>query len=195
MLYRLALFCLLITTTVGCASVQKSYAPGAADAISRTAQERVLIRSGSLNLRVKVPESIRPNIEEIAADIGGRVQEWSSQEDKWLNMTLRVPEPRLDEAMDRIAKLGKVVGRSLQARDVTEQLIDLEARLKNLRALRDRLRSYLEQATNLSEILEVERELTRVQSEVEALEAKLKILKDRVSMSELVVRVSNKRWF
>lgn len=154
----------------------------------------MLIRSGSLSLRVKTPDAVRSSIEGVASDVGGRVQQWSSQDDKWLNMTLRVPEPKLDEAMDRIASLGKVVGRSLQSRDVTEDLIDLEARLRNLRALRDRLRSYLDQTRDLKEILEVERELARVQTELESLEAKLKVLQDRVAMSELDVHVSKKGW-
>jgi ribosomal protein L29 len=164
------------------------------DSYARSEQGRVLIRSGSLSLRVKAPDAIRPTIEKVALDVGGRVQSWSSNDDNWLTMKLRVPEPKLDEAMDRIAGLGKVVGRSLKSEDVTEELIDLEARLKNLRALRDRLRSYLDQAKDLKEILEVERELARVQTELESLEAKLKVLQDRVAMSELDVQVSKKSW-
>ncbi len=135
------------------------------------------------------------DIEHAVTAVGGRVEKWSVQDGDWLYMTLRIPEPRLDEAMDLIADLGKVVRRSLESQDVTEELIDLEARLKNLRTLRDRLRDYLTQAKDLTEILAVERELARVQTELESLEAKLKVLRDQVSMSELRVHVSKKRWW
>lgn len=156
-------------------------------------QGRILIRSGSLDLRAKDLEATKTRIERITADLGGRVQDWSLRDGKWLDMTLRVPAKSLDEAMDRLATLGRVTGRSLRARDVTEALIDLEARLRNLKALRDRLRSYLDKASNLEEILKVERELARVQSEIESLEARLKILRDQVAMSELDVRVKKGR--
>ena len=83
----------------------------------------------------------------------------------------------------------------LRSEDVTDTLIDLEARVKNLRALRDRLRSYLEKAANLPEILDVERELARVPSELESLETRLKLLQDRVAVAALTVDVSKSRWW
>ena len=156
-------------------------------------QGRVLIRSGSLDLRAKDLEGTKRRVDQIVVDLDGRVQDWSLRDEKWLDMTLRVPAPRLDEAMDRLAALGKVTGRSMRARDVTEALIDLEARLHNLRALRDRLRSYLDKARNLDEILRVERELTRVQTEIESIEGRLKVLRDQVAMSELELRVRKSR--
>ena len=190
---RATLACSLIAISMGC-TLKKAPMAEAPVSYARSEPGRVLIRSGSLSLRVKAPETVRASIEEVASAVGGRVQESSSEDDAWLRMKLRVPEPKLDETMDRIAALGKVVGRSLRSQDVTEELIDLEARLRNLRALRDRLRTYLDQAKDLKEILEVERELARVQTELESLEAKLKVLQDRVAMSELDVHVSKKSW-
>ena len=173
-------------------------APVAAEtpaAYSRSENGRVMIRSGSLDLRVKDLDVTKTSIEKIVVDVDGRIDEWSSRDGDWLDMKVRVPEARLDATMDRISEIGKVTGRSSRSRDVTEELIDLEARLKNLQALRDRLRSYLDKTTKLEEILGVERELARVQSEIESLEAKLKVLKDQVAMSELDVRARKGKWF
>ncbi len=180
---------------LGCTPLSKApLQVSQSEAYSSAEQGRVLIRSGSLQLRAKDLDATKSDIEQITSEVGGRVENWSLQDNKWLNMKLRVPEGRLEGSMDRIAELGKVVGRSLSSRDVTEELIDLEIRLKNLQALRERLRSYLDQASNLEEILGVERELARVQSEIESLEAKLKLLKDQIAMSELNVRVTKARW-
>jgi hypothetical protein len=184
---------LVIACLTGC-TYKKQMPVGAPAPMRRADQRQVLIRSGSLDLRTQDLDVTKGKIEGIVHDMDGRVQDWSLENGKWLNMTLRVPEKRLDEAMDRVSTLGKVVGRSLRSRDVTEELIDLEARLRNLRALRDRLRSYLEKATNLEEILAVEKELARVQTEIEAMEAKLKVLNEQVAMSELDIRARHARW-
>lgn len=198
---RTACLVLILPALWGCAKKMAPSDPvqgGFIEYSDREAKEsdtqRLMIRSGSLDLRVKNLDGARSSIEEIVEDVAGRIDSWSTRDDTWLEMNVRVPEPRLDETMERLSSLGKVVGRSLRSRDVTEEVIDLEARLRNLRALRDRLRSYLEQAENLEEILKVERELARVQTEIESIEGRLKLLKDQVAMSELNVTVRKKGW-
>lgn len=183
---------LVIVCLNGC--TYKKQKPVAAPVPMRSAEQgQVLIRSGSLDLRAKDLDATKGKIEGIVDDMDGRVQDWSLEDGKWLNMTLRVPEKRLDEAMERVSTLGKVVGRSLRSRDVTEELIDLEARIQNLRALRDRLRSYLEKAAKLEEILAVEKELVRVQTELESLEARMKLLNEQVAMSQLDIHARPSR--
>ena len=150
---------------------------------------RSVIRSGSLGLKAKDLDFVKKQVEAIVDDTRGRIDSWSTTDDRFLHMQLRIPEPRLDEAMDRIASLGKVTDRSLRSSDVTDQVIDLEARLANLIALRDRLRSYLDKAVDLKEILEVEKELTRVQTEVEILQRKLELLKAQIELSQLSLTV------
>lgn len=150
---------------------------------------RSVIRTGSLGLKAKDLVFVKKEVETVVADTRGRIDSWSTTDDRFLHMQLRIPEPRLDEAMDRIASLGKVTDRSLRSSDVTDQVIDLEARLANLIALRDRLRSYLDKAVDLKEILEVEKELTRVQTEVEILQRKLDVLKAQIELSQLSLTV------
>lgn len=193
---RLALSAFFLSLLSGCASTGPAFTTTtASEAYSRADVGRVMIRSGSLDLRVKDVAAAKSRIEEITNEVSGRVDDWSARNDDWLSMTLRVPEAQLEHVMDRIAALGKVTGRSLRSRDVTEQLIDLEARVKNLRSLRDRLRAYLDKASSLEDILAVERELARVQTELESLEAKLKVLRDQIAMSELDVTVTKRGWF
>ncbi len=151
--------------------------------------ERSLIRTGTLDLRAKDLNVVKTEVEAMVRGAGGRVDSWSITDDRWLSMRLRIPEARLDEAMDRIATLGRVKSRSLQSSDVTDQVIDLEVRLTNLIALRDRLRSYLERASDLKEILEVEKELARVQTDVEIIQRQLELLKTRMALSELSLTV------
>jgi hypothetical protein len=76
---------------------------------------------------------------------------------------------------------------------VTEQVVDLDARRKNLAAVRDRLRSLLERAANVGEMVAVERELARVQGDLDALDARLKHLRATTSLSEVTVTASRER--
>lgn len=105
---------------------------------------------------------------------------------------IRIPSSSLTPAMDAIAKLGHVTSRHTETEDVTEQWIDLQAKLKNLRALRNRLRTLLNQAKNIKETLEVEKELTRVQSELDSLEGQLKAMRNHINYSKLTIHIRQK---
>jgi predicted nucleic acid-binding Zn-ribbon protein len=73
------------------------------------------------------------------------------------------------------------------SQDVTETFIDNEARLKNLYALRDRIRALLEKADEVEELLKIERELSRIQSEIDSLEGRQKSLQQSVDFAEVSV--------
>jgi len=180
---------LFLITILGCA--KKSLSPS--EPSPRAGDGRTVIRSGSLELRARELTVVKSEVERIVQENQGWLESWSLTDNRFLNMTVRVPEPALDDVMNALSSLGKVVSRSLRSVDVTEEMIDLESRLGNLKALRDRLRAYLERASDLKEILEVERELVRVQTEIESIEGKLKALRSRVAMSELKLSVKKRR--
>ena len=71
--------------------------------------------------------------------------------------------------------------------------MDLEAALKNRRALRDRLRILLERASTVTEVLQVEKELVRLQSKIDSEEGKLALLKKDIALSDLDITFTRKR--
>ncbi len=105
-------------------------------------------------------------------------------------VTLRVPAQKLDALEAEITGLGVVLTRASNSNDVTEQAIDMEARLKNLRAEEARLRTFLDRTNKVSELLEVERELSRVRGEIEAMDAQLTYLKRQAARSTLTVTLT-----
>lgn len=105
--------------------------------------------------------------------------------EKHLHMSLQVPADSLNHALDRLSLLGRARHRMVSRSDVTEQVVDVNARLANLRAVRDRLRAYLQQATVMEDIVRIERELARVQGEIDALEARQRELSGRVALAEV----------
>ncbi len=155
--------------------------------------ERKVIRSGSLTVSVATPSDSMSEVQRLVEESGGFV-EWSNvAKDEHIALRTRVPEPQLDRIMDAIAALGTEESRSVSAADVTEQHSDLSTRLKNNIALRDRLRALLERATDVEDVLAIEKELTRIQSEVETLQAGLDRLDSQIALSELSITLQRKQ--
>jgi hypothetical protein len=142
---------------------------------------QLLVYTAQLTLAVyRVPEGLA-EVEAIGKSLGGYL---ASRQDNAI--TIRVPRDRFEEAVGRVAKSGDVVHREVNALDVTDEYVDLEIRLKNARAMRDRLATLLEKAP-VKEALEIEKELGRVTAEIESMEGKLKLLRDRVAFSTITV--------
>jgi len=106
------------------------------------------------------------------------------------DITLRVPAAKLAAVEKAVAELGTVLTQATAEDDVTQQHIDLAARLKNLRAEEARLRSFLDDAKKVSEMLEVERELSRVRGEIESMQAQLTYLEHQAAMATLTISLS-----
>lgn len=155
--------------------------------------ERLLVRRAELELVAPEPGALTPRVEEITRAAGGYVASSLVSEGRVLRMSLRVPSPALDSTLAALSTLAEVERRQVSALDVTDQVFDLEARLRNLRAVRDRLRQHLERAAAVGDVIQVERELTRVQGEIEVLEGRLGRLREDASLSHIGLEVRRKR--
>ena len=97
---------------------------------------RMLVRSGNLELESEDPETAADRIILIVESYGGYVARLSSSdgEKKSVSIVVKVPESAFYKVLAEIRRIGKVVGEDVSVQDVTEQYVDLEARLRNLRA-------------------------------------------------------------
>lgn len=108
-----------------------------------------------------------------------------------LQATFRVPAEQLDAVLAEIKKLGRVEQESQGGEEVTQQYVDLGARLSNARHTEQRLIEVLRQRTGkVTDILAVEQEIARVRGEIERLQAQLKNLEIQVRFATLQVRLS-----
>jgi hypothetical protein len=155
--------------------------------------ERMLMKTALLNVEVDDVKTAAAQAVVLIKDAGGYVENSSVRGEKSASLTLRVPSDRLDAVLDGLAGLGRELDRKVAAQDVTEIVLDLEAKLKNKIALRDRLRALLEKATNVNEVLVVEEQLTRIQSEIDSMEGRLKHLKGRVRLSIVTLELRRTR--
>jgi len=105
-------------------------------------------------------------------------------------ITLRVPAEKLAAAEVELAALGRVTSQSSSQDDVTQQHVDMKARLKNLQAEESRLRTFFLKATKVSEMLAIEQELARVRGEIESMQAQITYLERQAAMATLTVSLS-----
>ena len=156
-----------------------------------------LIKSVQISLQVKSIEESTKLISTIVKQQQGDILElndFRSGESATVQsvfLKLRIPQERLDSVTDAIAQLGIVKGRSLKAEDVSNQLIDLQARLKNSRQTEVQLQEILKQTGSVGDVLKVTQELSRVREAIEQIDAHLTNLKNQVAYSTIQVNLSS----
>ncbi|MCH8989462.1 MAG: DUF4349 domain-containing protein [Chloroflexi bacterium] len=149
-----------------------------------------MISQGSVSLDVEDVPSATVQVRLIAESVGGFLEQLSSQgveERQQSTMTIRVPQPEFFNVFDRIKLLGKVLNENAGSEDVTERFIDLEARLKSAAREELSLLSLLERAEKVSEILTIERELSRIRTELEQVQGQINFLERRVDLATIIV--------
>lgn len=141
----------------------------------------LIIYTARVTLAVYQVDTGLAAVERIAKESGGYLALRRDRE-----ITIRVPRARFEGALAAVDKIGDVLHRDIEAQDVTDEYTDLEIRIKNARAMQKRLQQLLERAA-VKEAIAIERELHRVTEELERMEGKIKLLKDKVAFSTITV--------
>jgi uncharacterized small protein (DUF1192 family) len=164
------------------------------------ADQREVIRTGTVAVRVESYDDARRNLTRATRDLGGYVGDSAEQVHRRDNRTwttgevvLRVPRENFSDLLSRAKAAGEVQKATTSQQDVTDKLVDIDARLSNLRAQRDRLRDLYEEANDTEDVLAVQKRLSEVQTEIERLEAQRKSLRQRVAYSTIAVELNEPR--
>lgn len=174
---------LLVTLVSGCATpAQHASGSGfmrsaAAGETTEPNTDRMLIWNANLNIQVWSISNAVNEATTLTERQGGYVEQKSDHGEDSASLTIRVPAKAFKTALSDLETLGAVTYRNIRGEDVTEQYIDIEARLNNKIVLRDRLKQLLEKATEIKDILAIETELNRVQGDIDSMEGRIKSLK------------------
>jgi hypothetical protein len=151
----------------------------------------MIARTASLTIMVKDIAAARSGLDSILARHGGYSAQLTValQDDappRGIQASLRIPAPELAGTLVDLRALGWVQKESQSGEEVTEQHVDLVARLKNSRETEERLRAILQQRTGkVEDILQVEEEIARVRGEIDGMEAEQKALEHRVDFATI----------
>ncbi|PPS79191.1 DUF4349 domain-containing protein [Streptomyces sp. MH60] len=153
-----------------------------------------LIRTVSLSVQVRDTSEALDAARTATEDAGGYVGDESTTRDaeghERTEVTLRVPVERYEDVLDELEGAGKLLRRDAQAEDVTDQVVDVDSRVKSQRASVARVRELMDRATKLSDVVSLEGELSTRQAELEALLARQAALKDRTSLATITLSLS-----
>ena len=154
------------------------------------AGERQIISQASLDLEVSDVNAAATQLRGLVESFGGFIEHVSTSggpNPEYGSAVVRVPGDRFLDALDSIERLGKALGQTLGQRDVTGEAIDLEARLKSERSAEESLLKLLERAVSVSDVLTVERELSRVRADIERLQGQLEFIQRSVALATIAV--------
>jgi Domain of unknown function (DUF4349) len=162
------------------------------------AGERKVIHTGRVELVVAAYDTARAKIEALLAQSHGYIDSTNvnhhAGEVSDATLVVRIPADGLGSILPKLREIGEIVSESTAASDITEQYVDVEARLASKKTLEKRL---LELAANpngnISDVLAVERELANVRGEIEGYEGQIRQWKDRIAMTTLTLQLSTKR--
>jgi hypothetical protein len=173
-------------STAGAAAELKS----AAQAGEESA-DRKIVRTGALELTVKSPADAAEQIRRMAESMGGYLetaQITGTRETPTADITIRVPAAHFEDAKAQIRKLGvRVESEKTDARDMTRQYVDMEARLRNLRAEEVQYLTIMKSAYKISDLLEVEQKLSEVRGQIEQQQAELQTLSKQVETAAISI--------
>ncbi|HJN85411.1 MAG TPA: DUF4349 domain-containing protein [Patescibacteria group bacterium] len=154
--------------------------------------DQKIIKTGYFTLLVdQISESL-PKINEIATLHNGFTESSNSGEypsgERHGHLTIRVPSSSYDAAVSDIRELAlKIVDESSSAQDVTEQYTDLETRLSVAKEEESAYLALLDRADDVSDLLQVQRELSNVRVRIESLEGRIKYLDNQTELSTITV--------
>ena len=154
-------------------------------------EDAKIVRTGSMSLQVADLDKALTKAHDAITGLGGYVSastQTSDGEAPTATVTYRVPVDRWDDALTALRAVGlKVLGEKTDAVEVTGQLVDLAARIKNLQASEQALQGILEKATKIPDVLEVQQQLSDVRGQIEQLQAQQALLQDQTAYGTITV--------
>lgn len=191
------LFALSGSILTGCASQKRSYAYSSGgrtnprfledNSDKNKADERMMIYDATMNIEAKHPDSVAAKVAGIAKKYNGYVLNTSNS-----YTTIRVESKSLKDALNSIAGFGKVTSQRISGSDVTDEFKDYGIRLENAERARKRYLELLEKAVTVEETLKVEKELERLNGEIDLLKGKMNRISHLVDFSTITVYHSEK---
>jgi len=164
---------------------------GAQPAVPQQQFDRLVIKTADLSLQVESVRDAEAAVRAKVQALGGYVvkaENSGAEENLTSRITFRVPAQRFDEALAGVQGLAKkLLGRTVSGDDVTEEFVDLDSRLRNLNATRDRLMTFLDKAQNVQEALSVNQSLSDIQGQIEQIKGRIQFLKQSAALSTVTV--------
>lgn len=159
--------------------------------------ERKLMQDGNLSLVVAKVEDSVDSLSGVASKFGGRIdsvnyQDTEKSDKKRATVILRVPAANFANAMTETKALAiKVTSENISTRDVTEQFVDMQARLKTLKSTEEQYLEIMKKAVKIDDILNISQYLSNVRTQIEQIQGQMNYLSRQVDMSIITIYLTS----
>ena len=150
-----------------------------------------LIKTAQLDLTVESMAEALPQVSAIAQQQQGdivsleNIKPQNNRDPHTATVEMRVPQAQLDATLEQLSSLGTVRRQTVTAEDVSQQLVDFQARLRNLRKTEQMLLKIMDRSGSMGEVLQVTQKISEVRSQIEQIDAQLKDLQTRIAYSTI----------
>lgn len=185
-----------VITSLGGRDQQVSLNQGISEQASAAAADRKIIRNGELTIETDSPTDGQHKITSIAESHGGFVVtsefkhndgSGQSKPSQTVTVVVRVPSPQFAATLEQIRSVGRVIQEKVTGQDVSEEYLDLEARIRTKKALESQFLEIMKQARKVSDALEVQTQLADVRTEIERFEGRRRFLENQSALSTITV--------
>ena len=156
--------------------------------------DRMVIRTAQLTVEVQDMESALAHARAIASQAGGyvsasntRIERQDDQDRMVADLTLQVRSDAADSAVSDLRGLGKVTSETSGSQDVTDEYVDLDSNLRNLQASETAILKLMDKATQISDVMSLQRELTNVRGQIERIQGRKTYLERRTDMATITL--------
>jgi hypothetical protein len=172
-------------------AVDKAEAPEQIKFATNSPNERKIIKTGSVDLQVGNVMETKKAIEQLCKEAGAYIASESQQSyDQSIQYTqeIRIPADKFDLFINSVVAFAdRVQSRNINTEDVTEEFIDVEARLDTKKQLESRYLDLLKQAKSVADILSIENQIATVRADIESMQGRMNYLKNQTAFSTLSV--------
>ena len=155
--------------------------------------ERMVVHNGTMALVVKDVVAARTNVASLATNYGGYVVSTKitgEGEDVTGDISIRVPDQKFDQALSELRAMAlSVSSENVTSKDVTQDYVDLQSRLKNAQATHSQYLTLMQRATTTEDIIKIQDKLSQTQGDIEVLKGEIQYIEQTVSMSLISVRL------
>ncbi len=180
-------------------AIEESYtaqetAPTAPEIVEAEITEKKIIKEGLMAIQVTSVKTAKSNMDALVRTHQGYYSQEDYQDSNYEStylLSIRIPSQLYEDFISAIeSDNGKILHKTIEARDVTEEFIDITTRLENKRVYLKHYREILKKAVTIKEILEVEQYIRGLEEEIESAEGRLRYLSDKVSYSTLKLSIT-----
>ena len=157
--------------------------------------DRKIVKNAALSIKTKSYDTLLADVKQKIEQHGGYIEEsqeynFDSGSNRSVDMDVKIPADKLEKFIEEISLVGTVTSKTVSSDDITDSYIDVESRIKALETEEKTLLGILEKAESLTDVIELQKRLSTVRTDLEAMKAKKQSYDNMVAYSEVFLDIN-----